>query len=48
MDPDQQQLARTRKLSDGTQMAVYEIRLIYGRPLAYPVNDQAGRIQKLT
>ena len=48
MDPDQQQLTRTRKLSDGTRLAVYEIRLIYGRPLAYPVNDQAERFQMLT
>ena len=48
MDPDQQQLTRTRKLSDGTQLAVYEIRQIYGRPLAYPVNDRAETIQGLT
>ena len=48
MDPDQQKLIRTRKLSDGTQLAVYEIRQIYGRPLAYPVNDRAETIQGLT
>ena len=48
MDPDQQQLTRTRKLSDGTQLAVYEVKQVYGRPLAYPVNNQASRFQMLT
>lgn len=48
MDPDQQRLTHTRKVSDGTYAVVYEIKQVYGRPLAYPVNDQASRIQLLT
>ena len=41
-------LQQARLLTDGTHIAVYEIREVYGRPLAYPVNDQAETIQGLT
>ena len=38
----------TRLVSDGTHLAVYEIKEVYGRPLAYPINDRAETIQDLT
>jgi len=38
----------TRLVSDGTHLAVYEIKEVYGRPLAYPINDQAETLQGLT
>lgn len=48
MDPVISQLQHARTVSDGTHLAVYEVKQVYGRPLAYPVNDQASRIQMLT
>ena len=48
MDAAQQRLQHVRTVSDGTHLAVYEIKEKYGRPLAYPVNDQAETIQGLT
>lgn len=42
------QLQHARIVADGTQLAVYQIKEVYGRPLAYPVNDQAETIQGLT
>jgi hypothetical protein len=48
MDAAQQRLQHARTVSDGTHLAVYEIKEKYGRPLAYPVNDQAETIQNLT
>ena len=41
-------LKEIRVISDGTRLAVYEIKEAYGRPLAYPVNDQAETFQGLT
>jgi hypothetical protein len=41
-------LQHARTVSDGTHLAVYQIKEVYGRPLAYPVNDQAETIQGLT
>ena len=35
-------------MSDGTHLAVYQIKEVYGRPLAYPINDRAETIQGLT
>ena len=32
-------LQHARLMTDGTHIAVYEIREVYGRPLAYPVLD---------
>ena len=37
-----------RLVSDGTRLAVYQLKDVYGRALAYPVNDQAETIQGLT
>ena len=48
MDAVQQRLQHVRSVSDGTHLAVYEIKEKYGRPLAYPINDQAETIQALT
>ena len=48
MDPTIARLQHVRSVSDGTHLAVYEIKEKYGRPLAYPVNDQAETIQGLT
>lgn len=48
MDAHQQRLQHARSVSDGTHLCVYEIKEKYGRPLAYPVNDQAETIQGLT
>ena len=48
MDPTIARLQHVRTVSDGTHLAVYEIKEKYGRPLAYPVNDQAETIQGLT
>ena len=42
------QLQHARLVSDGTRLAVYELKDVYGRSLAYPVNDQAETIQGLT
>ena len=47
MDPIKQ-LQHVRKVSDGTYVAVYEVKQVYGRPLAYPVNDRAETFQGLT
>ena len=41
-------LQHARLVSDGTRLAVYQLKDVYGRPLAYPVNDQAETIQGLT
>ena len=48
MDPIISQLQHARAVSDGTHLAVYEVKQVYGRPLAYPVNDQAETFQGLT
>ena len=48
MDPTIARLQHARSVSDGTHLCVYEIKEKYGRPLAYPVNDQAETIQALT
>jgi hypothetical protein len=48
MDPVISQLQHARAVSDGTHLAVYEIKQVCGRPLAYPVNDQAETFQGLT
>ena len=48
MDAAQQRLQHVRSVSDGTHLCVYEIKEKYGRPLAYPVNDQAETFQGLT
>ena len=48
MDPAIARLQHVRTVSDGTHLAVYEIKQVCGRPLAYPVNDQAETIQGLT
>ena len=48
MDPAIARLQHVRSVSDGTHLCVYEIKEKYGRPLAYPVNDQAETIQGLT
>tara|TARA_R100000084_G_C4651949_1_gene150293 strand:- start:86 stop:421 length:336 start_codon:yes stop_codon:yes gene_type:complete len=42
------QLQRARLVSDGTRLAVYQLKDVYGRSLAYPINDQAETIQGLT
>ena len=42
------QYQHTRLVSDGTHLAVYEIKDVYGRPLAYPINDRAETLQGLT
>ena len=39
---------QARITSNGTRLAVYEIKEVYGRPLAYPINDQAEHIQDLS
>ena len=41
-------LKHARLVSDGTRLAVYQLKDVYGRSLAYPVNDQAETIQGLT
>ena len=41
-------LQHARLVSDGTRLAVYQLEDVYGRSLAYPVNDQAETIQGLT
>ena len=41
-------LQHARLVSDGTRLAVYQLKDVYGRSLAYPVNDQAETIQGLT
>tara|TARA_Y100000994_G_scaffold218824_1_gene197035 strand:+ start:196 stop:438 length:243 start_codon:yes stop_codon:yes gene_type:complete len=46
MDADR--IARARKTTNGSKLAVYEIRDVYGRPLAYPINDRADQLQNLT
>lgn len=48
MDPAITKLQHVRSVSDGTHLAVYEVKQVYGRPLAYPVNDQAETFQGLT
>ncbi len=48
MDAALKLLQHARTVSDGTHLAVYEIKQVYGRPLAYPVNDQAETFQGLT
>ena len=42
------QIQHARVVSDGTRLAVYQLKDVYGRSLAYPVNDQAETIQGLT
>ena len=41
-------LQHVRLVSDGTQVAVYQLKDVYGRSLAYPVNDRAETLQGLT
>ena len=48
MDPAIARLQHVRSVSDGTHLCVYEIKEKYGRPLAYPINDQAETFQGLT
>lgn len=46
MDADR--IARVRKTTNGSRVAVYEIKDVYGRPRAYPINDRADQLQNLT
>ena len=48
MDAAIAQLQHARAVSDGTHLAVYEIKLSTAENLAYPVNDQAETFQGLT
>tara|TARA_R100000005_G_scaffold66270_1_gene34746 strand:+ start:326 stop:565 length:240 start_codon:yes stop_codon:yes gene_type:complete len=41
-------LQHARRVSDGTGLAVYQLKDVYGRSLAYPVNDRAETLQGLT
>ena len=41
-------LQHARLVSDGTHVAVYQLKDVYGRSLAYPVNDRAETLQGLT
>lgn len=41
-------IKHVQNVSDGSYLAVYQIKDVYGRPLAYPVNDRAETIQGLT
>lgn len=47
MDPIISQLQHARKVSNGTHLAVYEIKTVYGRERAMPINDRAETIQGL-
>ena len=41
-------LQHARLVSDGTRLAVYQLKDVYGRSLAYPVNARAETLQGLT